>query len=215
MLRRIMSQTVLSGTLFFAGTTQLYNTSAGKRVRYPYSSGTAVCRGKSRRPLFVSAIGMRPSEAASRIKEMAGPHTNTRDAQSGGSTDERFHAEGRGWRHLGCISRDKRDMKTGSIFQNIPRDFPEELFETLCATDSVKIERIVSRGHASPEGFWYDQDGNEFILVVQGSAGLTIEGEEGIVVLKAGDYMNIAAHVKHRIEWTDASCETVWLAVHY
>jgi hypothetical protein len=69
-----MSQTVLSGTLFFAGTTQLYNTSAGKRVRYPYSSGTAVCRGKSRRPLFVSAIGMRPSEAASRIKEMAGPH---------------------------------------------------------------------------------------------------------------------------------------------
>jgi len=174
-----------------------------------------VCRGKSRRPLFVSAIGMRPSEAASRIKEMAGPHRIPGMLKLADQLTKGFMQRGGGCRHLGCISRDKRDMKTGSIFQNIPRDFPEELFETLCATDSVKIERIVSRGHASPEGFWYDQDGNEFILVVQGSAGLTIEGEEGIVVLKAGDYMNIAAHVKHRIEWTDASCETVWLAVHY
>ena len=92
---------------------------------------------------------------------------------------------------------------------------PEELFDTICATDSMKIERIVSRGHASPEGFWYDQEKNEFILVVRGSAGLRVETEDEIVTLKAGDYYIIASHVKHRVEWTDSAGDTIWLAVHY
>ena len=56
---------------------------------------------------------------------------------------------------------------------------------------------------------------NEFVLVVQGSAGLKFEGEDDIVVLTAGDYLNIGSHVRHRVEWTDPSCETIWLAVHY
>lgn len=103
----------------------------------------------------------------------------------------------------------------GSLFEDIPADLPEELFETICSSEHVKIERIVSHGHSSPEGFWYDQDWNEFVLVVQGSAGLRIEGEDDIVTLKAGDYWNIGAHVKHRVDWTESSCETVWLAVHY
>ena len=103
----------------------------------------------------------------------------------------------------------------GSLHEGIPAELPEELFETICSTEYVKIERIVSKGHASPEGFWYDQDWNEFILVVQGSAGLQIEGQDDIVVLHAGDYLNIGSHVKHRVEWTDSSCETIWLAVHY
>jgi len=103
----------------------------------------------------------------------------------------------------------------GSLFEGLPADLPEELFDTLCSTESVKIERIVSRGHASPEGFWYNQDRNEFVLVVQGRAGLKIEGEDDMVVLEAGDYLNIGTHVKHRVEWTDAECETIWLAVHY
>ena len=79
----------------------------------------------------------------------------------------------------------------------------------------VKIERIVSRGHASPEGFWYNQEKNEFVLVLQGSAGLKIQGDDHLAVLKRGDYLTIDAHVKHRVEWTDPDCETVWLAVHY
>jgi len=79
----------------------------------------------------------------------------------------------------------------------------------------VKIERIVSKGHSSPDGFWYDQVRNEFVLVVQGSAGLQIESEDDIVVLNAGDYLKIDSHVKHRVEWTDSSCETIWLAVYY
>jgi len=103
----------------------------------------------------------------------------------------------------------------GSLFEGIPTELPEELFETICSSTVVKIERIISKGHASPEGFWYDQDLNEFVLIVQGNAGLRIEGEKEIVILNPGDYVKIGAHVKHRVEWTDSSCETIWLAVHY
>ncbi|MFC1580176.1 cupin domain-containing protein [Thermodesulfobacteriota bacterium] len=103
----------------------------------------------------------------------------------------------------------------GSLLKGIPLDLPEEVSETLCATECVRIERIVSRGHSSPEGFWYDQERNEFVLVLQGSAGLKIEGQSDIVVLNKGDYLNIGAHVKHRVEWTDPDCETIWLAIHY
>ena len=103
----------------------------------------------------------------------------------------------------------------GSLFEGIPNELPEEVFDTLCSTANIVIERIVSRGHASPEGFWYNQEKSEFILVVKGGAGLKIENEDDIVVLKAGDYCNIGAHVKHRIEWTDPAQETIWLAVHY
>jgi len=102
-----------------------------------------------------------------------------------------------------------------SLLEGIPAELPEELLETICSTEYVKIERIVSKGHSSPEGFWYDQDRNEFVLVVQGSAGLQIEGQDDIVALNAGDYLNIGSHVKHRVEWTDSTCETIWLAVHY
>lgn len=103
----------------------------------------------------------------------------------------------------------------GSLLEGIPSELPEEFLDTICSTDNVLIERIVSRGHASPEGFWYDQEKDEFVLVVKGSAGLKLENEDDIVVLKAGDYLNIGAHVRHRVEWTDSTCETIWLAVHY
>lgn len=103
----------------------------------------------------------------------------------------------------------------GTMLEDIPVELPEEIFATICLSDNVKIERIVSRGHASPEGFWYDQEKNEFVLIVQGSAGLKVENERDLVVLKTGDYLNIGAHVKHRVEWTDPACDTIWLAVHY
>ena len=102
-----------------------------------------------------------------------------------------------------------------SIFKGIPVELPEELFSTLCATAHVKIERIVSKGHASPDGFWYDQEQNEFVLVVRGRAGLKLENQVDTMVLEAGDYVVIGAHVKHRVEWTDSTHETIWLAVHY
>jgi cupin 2 domain-containing protein len=102
-----------------------------------------------------------------------------------------------------------------SLFENMPADLRQEFFETLVASDRVKIERIVSQGHASPEGFWYDQDENEFVVVLQGSAGLRMDGEDDLIVLKPGDYVDIPAHARHRVEWTDPSGATIWLAVFY
>ncbi len=109
----------------------------------------------------------------------------------------------------------KETIKAGSLFEGIPKELPTEIFEPLCSTDNVKIERIVSSGQASSAGFWYDQEKNEFVLVVKGSAGLKIENRDDIAILRAGDYLNIAPHVKHRVEWTDPAGETIWLAVHY
>jgi cupin 2 domain-containing protein len=86
-----------------------------------------------------------------------------------------------------------------------------EDFLTLFHNGSVRVERIVSRAHASPPGFWYDQEDDEWVIVLRGSA--TIEFEEGqLVEMNAGDYLTIAAHVRHRVARTDN--ETIWLAVH-
>ncbi len=106
-------------------------------------------------------------------------------------------------------------MDVKSVFTQIPEVLPEELFETLAQSENVTIERIVSRGHCSPENFWYDQEEHEWVLVLKGRAGLLFEGEHEAVVLGPGDYINIPAHVRHRVAWTDAGQETVWLAVYY
>jgi cupin 2 domain-containing protein len=108
-----------------------------------------------------------------------------------------------------------RIREMGSMLEGIPEELLEEISDTICSSASVKIERIVSRGHASPGGFWYDQEMNEFVLVVKGSAALRFESKDDLVTLRAGDYLNIGAHVKHRVEWTDPTCDTIWLAVHY
>ncbi|MCK4834823.1 MAG: cupin domain-containing protein, partial [Gammaproteobacteria bacterium] len=77
-----------------------------------------------------------------------------------------------------------------------------------------KIERIISKGHSSPESGWYDQDKNEWVIVLKGSAVLLFSDDTS-VDLKAGDFIDIKAHTKHRVKWTDPDIETVWLAVHY
>lgn len=100
-----------------------------------------------------------------------------------------------------------------NLFTDIPTNLPQELFTTLLAASNVRIERIVSHGHTSPEGYWYDQDQHEWVLVLQGAARLSIEGE--IKELKPGDSINIRAHQKHRVEWTTTEEPTVWLAVFY
>jgi len=102
-----------------------------------------------------------------------------------------------------------------SLLEEIPRELPDELVEVLCSTGSVRIERIISKGHRSPDGFWYDQETHEFVLLVRGKAGLLIDGHDDIVLLEEGDYVHIRPHVRHRVEWTDPEQETVWLAVHY
>jgi cupin 2 domain-containing protein len=102
-----------------------------------------------------------------------------------------------------------------NLLADLPRHLPEELFTTLLEGNAVRIERNVSHGHASAEGFWYDQEQHEWVLVVQGAARLRFEAEEQPVELRPGDWLNIPAHKKHRVEWTTPDEPTVWLAVHY
>jgi cupin 2 domain-containing protein len=92
---------------------------------------------------------------------------------------------------------------------------PEELIEIITEGRSVRIERIVSKGHSSPPGFWYDQDRNEFVILITGRAGLVVEGRKELFIMEAGDHINLPAHLKHRVEWTDRDQDTVWLAIHY
>ena len=106
-------------------------------------------------------------------------------------------------------------MATENIFANLPTDLPEELIQQIAGSRGVRIERIVSRGHASPEGFWYDQPDHEWVILLAGRAKLLLAGDDEPIVLSPGDYLDIPAHTKHRVEWTDPDRETVWLAVHY
>ncbi|AXY42654.1 cupin domain-containing protein [Halomonas alkalicola] len=101
-----------------------------------------------------------------------------------------------------------------NLFQGIPDRLPEERFEELVRGDSVTVERIVSRGHTSPETGWYDQPRHEWVLVLRGRGVVAFEdGEE--VSLGPGDHLLISAHRRHRVAWTDPDEATVWLAVHY
>jgi cupin 2 domain-containing protein len=106
-------------------------------------------------------------------------------------------------------------IKLKNVFEEIPNDLPDEVIEILAGNQGIRIERIVSRGHASPPGLWYDQNDNEFVLLIQGKSGLLFEGRNEAMVMRPGDYINIPAHCKHRVEWTDTGQHTVWLAIHY
>ncbi|GHD62117.1 cupin domain-containing protein [Jeongeupia chitinilytica] len=100
-----------------------------------------------------------------------------------------------------------------NLFADVPRDLSEELFETLAGAGPVRIERIVSNGQTSPEGFWYDQTESEWVVVLQGSARLRFEDEAADVELGVGDHVLIAPHRRHRVTYTAAA--TVWLAVFF
>lgn len=79
----------------------------------------------------------------------------------------------------------------------------------------MRIERIVSHGHKSPEGFWYDQDQHEWVMLLKGAAKLRVESQQQLIELWPGDFLNIPAHERHRVEWTTADEPTVWLAIFY
>jgi cupin 2 domain-containing protein len=98
-----------------------------------------------------------------------------------------------------------------NLFVNLPTGTAQEEFLTLLESGGARVERIVSRSHRSPPGFWYDPDDDEWVLVVVGSATLEFASGE-LVELKAGDYVTLARHAKHRVART--SEEMVWLAVH-
>jgi len=101
-----------------------------------------------------------------------------------------------------------------NLFESIPEDIGEEVFTDLIRGESVRIERILSRGQSSPDSGWYDQDDNEWVMVVKGEAKISFENDS-VVHLRAGSYINIPAHTKHKVAWTKPDTETIWLAIHY
>ncbi|MDE0825247.1 MAG: cupin domain-containing protein [Akkermansiaceae bacterium] len=112
-------------------------------------------------------------------------------------------------------SPDSAPRALGNLLDDLPEDLSEEQFAEVCqlGDGSVRIERIVSHGQASPEGFWYDQDEDEWILILSGAARLRIEDVVEPVNLIPGDSVLLPAHCRHRIDWTTLEKPTVWLAV--
>jgi len=91
----------------------------------------------------------------------------------------------------------------------------EEIFTTLLERPGLRIERIVSTGQCSPPGFWYDQSEGEWVLLLAGKARLRFADENEDRRLQPGDWLDIAPHRKHRVEWTSTTPAAVWLAVNY
>ncbi len=106
-------------------------------------------------------------------------------------------------------------MKKQNLFSNIPESFPKEIFETLLENTNFKLERILSCGQSTSGGKWYDQEKDEWVVLLKGKAGLRFENESEIIELTPGDHLVIPAHNKHRVEWTDQTQKTVWLTLHY
>ena len=102
----------------------------------------------------------------------------------------------------------------GNLFERLPADLKDEVFESLIETAQLKVERIVSYGHASPDEFWYDQGQDEWVLLLKGAARIQVEGKAE-QHLKPGSYINLPAHTRHRVSWTEPDTETIWLAIHY
>jgi cupin 2 domain-containing protein len=102
-----------------------------------------------------------------------------------------------------------------NLFDDLPAKLPAERIEVLLSAPGLRVERIISTGHATPPGEWYDQDTDEWIVVLRGHARLRIESEPDTRDLYPGDHVLLPAHLRHRVEWTDNAAPTVWLAVHH
>jgi cupin 2 domain-containing protein len=102
-----------------------------------------------------------------------------------------------------------------NLFGAIPTRLPDELMETLVRAGAARLERIVSLGHTTPPGQWLSQAQDEWVALLRGGATLVFEGEAAPVTLHPGDYLVIPAGQRHRVEWTDPTDVTVWLAFHY
>ena len=106
-------------------------------------------------------------------------------------------------------------MNSGNLYQDIPEQLPTEMIDTLVSSKQCRIERIVSKGHCSPPGFWYDQPEDEWVLLVKGEAALRFNEGDRLIHLNVGMHVTIRAHERHRVEWTSDTEETIWLAVFF
>jgi cupin 2 domain-containing protein len=104
-------------------------------------------------------------------------------------------------------------MSKENFFKDIPKDISKEILDTIISNETFRLERIVSTGQCSPNDFWYDQNENEWVILLKGNAELEFETE--IKKLSPGDYLNIPAHQKHRVKSTSQTEPTIWLAIFY
>lgn len=102
-----------------------------------------------------------------------------------------------------------------NLFGAIPSALQDELIQVLAESGNVRIERIVSDGHTTEPGEWYDQAWDEWVLLASGSAVVLFENNSVPAVLNPGDHLLIPAHCRHRVEQTDSGGKTVWVAVHF
>ncbi|MCG2711577.1 MAG: cupin domain-containing protein [Candidatus Omnitrophica bacterium] len=107
------------------------------------------------------------------------------------------------------------EQKVGNLFEGISGQVPEEVFETLLETGNFHIERIVSKGQSTLQGTWLCQKQDEWVVLLSGAATLSFAQDASKLDMKPGDYVQIPANCKHRVEWTDPNVKTVWLAIHY
>ena len=103
----------------------------------------------------------------------------------------------------------------GHFLQDAATGLPDELSEVMLTGRDLRIERIVSHGQASPPGFWYDQDEDEWVMLLEGEATLRLDGDAPLLRLMPGMHVHLPAHLRHRVESTAADRRTVWLAVFY
>ncbi|MBB5543864.1 cupin domain-containing protein [Paraburkholderia fungorum] len=103
---------------------------------------------------------------------------------------------------------------SGNLFEFGAPASSDEQVDALVEDAGVSIERIVSRGHASPPDFWYDSPRAEWVALLSGAATLEFEGEREPHPMKSGDYVLIEAHCRHRVAWTSDTEPSVWLAVY-
>lgn len=104
--------------------------------------------------------------------------------------------------------------EVGNIFKLPDKLPPKELFETLLDNDRVVIEKVVSTGQVTPPGEWYDQDRDEWLIVLQGEGELSYE-DSSCIKLTTGDYLLIPAHYKHRVEYTSVEPPCIWLTIFF
>ncbi|WP_286765505.1 MULTISPECIES: cupin domain-containing protein [Rhodopirellula] len=101
-----------------------------------------------------------------------------------------------------------------NLFEDVPTQLPSEHIEVLAEGESVRIERIVSTGHATDPDNWYDQEQDEWVVVLKGEAKLRFDDGE-LVTMTSGDHLLIPANRRHRVEWTTPDEPTVWIAVFF
>ncbi len=103
-------------------------------------------------------------------------------------------------------------MDRGHLYADNPRTDTERS-DCLRLGPGARIERIVSWGQASPPGYWYDQAEGEWVVLLSGAARLRLQDPDEEIALAPGDWLWIAAHRRHRVEWTAPDVASVWLAV--